>query len=333
LTQLKRNIGVFLILWGVMAGHAGMILADGAAGKTPAAAPGGGPAEDLLVFQRQGWIWTTDGNGRSPARLIEGSLPAVSPDGRRIAFFKMPGGEAAADAAALWVYDRKTRSAAPVAQGLAVTSAPAWSVDGLRIACLARNDSGMSRVVVMGADGANRKTVFSAEADAASLWALSYTPDGGVLICHDMSEIYYLAETGAVRERVPLDRILGTAVNMITSADRFTVCPTDRTLLAFTCSVPGTRRFERIMHEPNTAIFLYDGFVGRGKNFRVTPAEITAFDPVWSPDGRRLYFTGYRDTQAAEADLFRIFRIDRYGTGLRELCRGESPSVAASPGF
>jgi WD40-like Beta Propeller Repeat. len=39
---------------------------------------------------------------------------------------------------------------------------------------------------------------------------------------------------------------------------------------------------------------------------QITPREVTAFDPVWSRDGKRVYFIGYRDTQAADADLFRI---------------------------
>jgi Tol biopolymer transport system component len=72
------------------------------------------------------------------------------------------------------------------------------------------------------------------------------------------------------------------------------------------------------MHEPNSALSIHDRWTGKGKNMRITPPDITAFDPVWSMDGKRVYFIGYRDTQASEADLFRIWRVERFGGGLRE---------------
>jgi Tol biopolymer transport system component len=62
---------------------------------------------------------------------------------------------------------------------------------------------------------------------------------------------------------------------------------------------------------------------------QITPREITAFDPVWSVDGKRVYFVGYRDTQANDAELFRILRVDRFGSGLKELAQGESVSVGS----
>jgi hypothetical protein len=43
--------------------------------------------------------------------------------------------------------------------------------------------------------------------------------------------------------------------------------------------------------------------------------------------GGVIYFIGYRDTQAAGEALFRVLRVDRFGSNLRELTLGESVSV------
>ena len=116
-----------------------------------------------------------------------------------------------------------------------------------------------------------------------------------------MRFVYRVALGGTVVDRVAVEAITGTSPDSVTSSDRFVPSPVDPTVLAFTRNVPGSARFEATMHEPNTAIFIHDRWLGHGKNLRVTGQEVTAFDPVWSPDGRHLYFTGYRDSQAGGA--------------------------------
>lgn len=89
------------------------------------------------------------------------------------------------------------------------------------------------------------------------------------------------------------------------------------------------------MHEPNTALFVHDRFLGRGKNLRLSAEHVTVVDATWAPGGLALYFSGYLDRHVNEDDPFRVYRIERSGQGMRELLRGERVSAgcrAASAG-
>lgn len=293
------------------------------------------PANDVLVYERGGWIWITDGAGKRPERLFEGSLPSISPDGRYIAYFKSTDIHPQTPPAdsVLWLFARESKKAKKlVSSGISISS-PSWSRDSSRIACLSRNKVGINTVMILHVDGTNVKSVFS-EGDYGSgfLCSLFFTPDGGLLF-HDMQYIYSLNAKGKLIEKVSLSEIMGKDMETITSSDRIMVCPADKNLLLFTRSVPGTPLFDKIMHEPNTALFLHHRGLGVKKNFRVTAKEITAFYPVWSPDCKWIYFIGYKDTQATENDLFRMYRIDRFGTNLKELGPGENLDVASGIPF
>ncbi len=290
-----------------------------------------GAADDVLVFEREGWVWSCDGNGRRLARLARGGRPGISPDGRLVAFFRPDQADASKDASDLWVRDLRRGHEARIAASLFAASAPVWSNDGARIAFLARDDQARTRIVTVNADGsAMRVPLREGDEDAGFFCSLAFTPEDTLLI-HDMVRAYWVDPDGGVLKSVPLEKIMGSMAGGVTSADRFEVCPADPTVLVFSHAVPGTPRFEKIMHEPSSALSLHDSWVGVGKNMRITPQDITAFDPVWSRDGKRIYFIGYKDVQAADADLFRVWRIDRFGSGLKELALGED--VTAGSGF
>ncbi|HXI24206.1 MAG TPA: hypothetical protein VNG71_10130 [Pyrinomonadaceae bacterium] len=44
---------------------------------------------------------------------------------------------------------------------------------------------------------------------------------------------------------------------------------------------------------------------------RLTASDVLALDPVWSRDGRYIYFSGYRDREGRAAYPFKIYRISR----------------------
>ncbi len=287
--------------------------------------------DDVLVFERQGWIFSSDGNGRKITRLVQGSRPGITPDGRLVAFFRPDPDDASESRFDLWVYDRKRGLESRIVSSLPAASSAVWSSDGARIAFLARNSEALTRVVTVNADGSKLRTLLrEGDGNVGFLCSLSFTPEDELLV-HDMSSVYWVNPGGGVLRSVPLDRVMGSVASSVTSSDRFAVCPVDPAVLVFSHAVSGTPRFEAIMHEPSSGLSLHDSWVGVGKNMRITPQDVTAFDPVWSRDGKRIYFVGYRDVQAADAELFRIFRIDRFGSGLKELVLGES--VAVGSGF
>ena len=291
--------------------------------------PADAPGSDVLFFAREGWVWRCDGDGGRRERLVEGFLPGARPDSGAVAFFRPA--DPSGDLTELWLHDTVSKETRMLVRGLAGFSAPVWFPDGSGLAVLARDKEGRTRVATLRADGSGLRTLFTEGVDGSGfLCSLSVAPDGGLLV-HDMAFAYWLNPGGGVRERVPLEKIMGAQAANVTSSDRLAVCPTDPDVLVFSHSCRGTARFESVMHEPNTTLSLHDRWVGKGKNMRILPEDMTAFDPVWSADGKRIYFIGYRDTQAAEADLFRIFRVGRHGAGLKELGLGEGVSVGAKP--
>lgn len=285
-------------------------------------------ADDVLVYERQGWIWSCDGEGGKQKRLIRGARPGVSADGRLIAFFR-PSEAGHEEMSDLWIFAPQSGKETRIASSLFAASAPVWSGADAWLAFLARDARARTSLVVMAADGSAMRTPLREDGEGVGfLCSLSVTPDDSLLV-HDMVNAYWVDPSGGVLKSVPLEKIMGSRAQGVTSLDSFSVCPADPTVLVFSHAVSGTPRFERVMHEPSSALSLHDSWVGVGKNMQITPREITAFDPVWSMDGRRIYFVGYRDTQAADAELFRILRVDRFGSGLKELTLGESVSVGS----
>ena len=282
-----------------------------------------GAQGDVLVLEREGWVWSCDGNGHGLTRLTRGGRPGISPDGRLVAFFRSDQADVSGETSDLWIYDLKRGREDRIMASLFAASAPAWSNDGTRIAFLARDDQSLTRIVTVNADGsAPRVPLREGDGETGFLCSLSFTPEDAVLV-HDMVRAYWVNPGGGVLKSVPLKKIMGSLAGSVTSSDSFAVCPADPTVLVFSHAVPGTPRFEKIMHEPSSALSLHDSWVGVGKNMRITPENVTAFDPVWSRDGKRIYFIGYKDTQAADAELFRVLRIDRFGSGFKELTPGE----------
>lgn len=286
-----------------------------------------GPAGDVLVYERQGSIWTCDGNGQGEKRLVQGFRPGVDAGGGMVAFFRPSPGDPSGDMSDLWVYHLESGREELILESLFAASSPVWSADAKAIALLVRDAESRTSLVVARTGGQGAKTVLREGEDGVGfLCSLSVTPEGE-LMTHDMVNAYRVSPEGDLPRRLPLTKIMGSGAKNVTSSDSFAVCPTDPAVLVFSHAVSGTALFEKIMHEPSSGLSLHDSWVGVGKNMRITPPEITAFDPAWSRDGKRVYFIGYRDTQAAGETLFRVLRVDRFGSNLKELALGESVSV------
>lgn len=306
------------------------LCSPGTVSAANAIGPASCPPVERVAFERDGAVWVLDAEAK-PRRVASGGCPALAPDGTRIAYCAASG--RLADAGPDTVASRALADGPEQVwlQGAAgdVVGDLVWSPDGKRLAFLHREASGTQGVrLVDTAAGAAVALPLARGTDDASLWGLAWAPDSRSLVAHDMRELIRFALDGRILDRVTLPELTGARIETVTSADRFVPSPRDGGLFAYTGSVPGTARFEAVMHEPNTALFLHDRWLGRGKNLRLTGKEVTAFDPVWSPDGEHVYFTGYRDTQARETYPFRVLRVHRTGRDLREVARGERPSVA-----
>ncbi|MBI2263746.1 MAG: PD40 domain-containing protein, partial [Armatimonadetes bacterium] len=144
------------------------------------------------------------------------------------------------------------------------------------------------------------------------------------LVFQDMQNFVRMDSDGKTLEKVPLAALYGKSSGA-TSSDVCAPCPTNPNLLAITFHVKGTKKFEDTFHEPVSSLFLYDRAAKKRK--RIVPEDMLVLDPVWSSDGKTIFFSGYRALHYLTGDPFQIYRISPDGAGLKALCKGVSPSV------
>lgn len=166
----------------------------------------------------------------------------------------------------------------------------------------------------LGASESNRTWIFNPH----------WSPDAKTILYHDNQRLSRLdPETGAVAV-TPLETITGRK-NNVDSGCSFVEDPAKPGRYAYTAAVRGPKEFEDAFEgEPLSALFVYD--TATKKRTRLTPPDMVAMDPAWSPDGRTLYVCGYRRPHYRQAYPFRIYRVRPDGSGLTDLGKGETPA-------
>jgi Tol biopolymer transport system component len=281
---------------------------------------------DALVFGDREWIYYLAANSSTRRRLAKGNFPTLSPDRRFVAYCAPIDAAVSAPAAgALMLFELASGHAKTLFRSAAWCAHPRWSPDGERISFTLALASGKRELHIIARDGATNQKLFTGgEQGVDDIFNPSWAPNGQSLFFQDMTNLVQVSAGGRIMEMTPLATIVGDK-ETVTSADWFVASPSEPGLLAYTRSVPGTRLFERTFGEPNTALFTYDRRTKMRK--RLTPVDLLAMDPVWSRDGRFIYFAGYRDREGRAAYPFKVYRIARDGTGLIQIAAGETPDT------
>ncbi|MDH3735102.1 MAG: LpqB family beta-propeller domain-containing protein, partial [Gemmatimonadota bacterium] len=247
--------------------------------------------------------------------------PAVSPDGRSIAF---------SSRGWIWVMGLETGHAVRVTSGRDMDSRPTWSPDGTTLAFVRDNDHETAIVVIDADTGAERLVIDSPaleldpafSADGAELYFSSGREGTLDLWVHDLTEgivrrvtdapgielrpqpggdqLVYLAKQGGdriVRRTVAAD---GTEVETalqqgsITSMTRPALSP-DGTIVAYNWPTQSgwELRLMRVDAPGPTILLVGDGL---------------PLTPAWSPDGEWVYFAA-----ADERERFGLKRVRRAG--------------------
>lgn len=292
--------------------------------STPAVGPT--QVSDALVFGDREWIYYLAANSSTPRKLAKGNFPALSPDRRRVAYCAPINTALSASASgALMLFDLVSRKTVTLFGSNAWFAHPRWSPDGERISFTVARSSGKRELYVISPDGTHsQKLIAGGEQGIDDIFNPTWAAAGESLYFQDMNNLVQVNTSGQMLAKTPLATIV-EAKETVTSSDSFVPSPNDSNLLAYTCSVPGTRLFEKTFGEPNTALFIYDQRAQTRK--RLTPVDVLALDPVWSRDGNFIYFSGYRDREGRGRYPFKIYRIARDGTGLTQVAVGETPDT------
>ena len=202
----------------------------------PAQAPGQGdsshqtaiqvtPSPDGIALSKGNWVYYLAPPGKRPRKLVQGIQPALSPDGKKLAYGleqKDTGG-----IFGLMVLDLATGQTATLLPPLPKRiDHPAWSPRGDLLAFIHNGEINIIR-----ADGSGRQTIFTMPTryNQTPQWA----SDGKSLFVNDLYHLFQIDLAGQELAKTPLTTFTGGEI-AVSSADRFLLNPQNPQLWAFT---------------------------------------------------------------------------------------------------
>ena len=262
--------------------------------------------------------------GGQPRMLGHGRQPALSPQARQAVWVEH--GEDPAQAR-LVLCDITSGTVSLLAKPGGYLQSPGFSPDGASIIFVRRTATGQSALWSVRPGEKPRQLAQAGGQAGDDFFEPVFSPADGRILYHDMRQLYQLAPDGSVSSQTPLTNFSQGRQGAFTSADRFVRQP--RTgAVAFSMPVEGSPLFRKKVPDLSSALFLFDPQSRQVS--RLTPGNMTAFAPAWTPDGTALVFTGYTDKQAGAARPFRLWLV-RPGQPPIDLGPGEDPRPASGP--
>ncbi|HSJ05866.1 MAG TPA: S9 family peptidase [Longimicrobiales bacterium] len=234
--------------------------------------------------------------------------PQLSPDGRQIIYTR---GwiDAVNDRRATSLHVMNADGTRP--RALLAGSSPRWSPDGTRVAYLAQGEPGGTQLWVRYMDAEGASTQITRVSGTPS--AIAWSPDGEWL---------------AFRMLVPADagwRVESQATRLRPKSAKWTEAP---------------RVVEKLVYRRDGIGFAADGvnqvFVVRaagGTARQLTTGEWDVGSPMWSPDGRTIYFSSGPRVEDAEYEWreSEVYAVDVASAGIRQLTDRRGPDANPVP--
>ena len=226
--------------------------------------------------------------------------PAISPDGRMIAF-----ASGAFDQMAIFVQQMDGGGRIRLGEDLPGTHRwPQWSPDGSRIAFQVSNE-GMTDIYIVPALGGEPRRVVAAETGPL-LRGFAFSPDG--------ERVAYVA--GVDRNELKIQSLEAGGRGSTTLVRAFEIFPLswspDGSKIAYASGNVGYSRGHDVTNRAPSSIWVIS--VDGGEPVRVTPDPYMDHSPVWTPDGRHLLFVSDR---TGGRDIYRV-RLDEAGQPVAE---------------
>ena len=275
-------------------------------------------AERRIAFERGDAVWVTNLEGGRAKRIAAGIFPAISPDGKRIAFTRVEkSGPTYIRHIAVVDLVRQSDGLVPWRAGGKPTVFkhvpsenayyPSWSPDGKRILFTLRNKD-VWGIGVINADGKDFRVVKKGASDKVTLYSPCWARDGQSIFCQHMTNIYRLKLDGAVLDRWNIEK---TIPNGDMSGDgRIDVSPDGRLLLLSIDMAEENNRKD--WDGPPPALWTFE--IATQKAVRVTQKNLFAWDGCWINNQNVLFLS-----QAAGEKTASIHRMSIRRANLKRL--------------
>jgi TolB protein len=252
----------------------------------------------------------------------KGREPALSPDGKRLLYWADGDAKTPIDQSAPLVWADLATGQSGVWRPGNLRS-PAFSPDG-KIVVWCEMVDGRWTVMRANPDGKDARPFYRGPSD--SVFAPSWQPDGHAVLVGDLETLFWVALDGTVVRKVPLNEITSEE-NSVSSESRFRLSPTNPDRLLYSADVTPSKAMEKVVFDhPSSALFIYD--LKTRQRTRLTGDDVLAEEPVWSRDGTRIYFHGFRiATRGSAAIRDGLLKIDADGKNLTRITAGSQPGT------
>lgn len=274
-----------------------------------------------IVYVIEDTVMFRDGTGGKPLTIDKGIQPSLAPGGRQIVWV------ASKDAPndCLRLRDMDTGKTTTLAKPGGSLQTPRWSPKGDAVVFARYN--GQNELWVVRPGGRPVRLATASATTGNEFNEPIWSPDGTYITYHDMAHLCQLTLDGKVASRLDLASLRSGEAEVASGSDRCVFRPGDEKLLLCSMSVPGSPLFQKKIHNSSSALFLYD--TSTKQVARITGETLTAFSPVWLPNGEEMLFCGYTDAQAGEKYPLKVY-VMRPGDAPVELFPGTDPMPAAS---
>lgn len=288
------------------------------------------PADFPISFLDGNRVYLLRTPSDKPDVLAEGTAAALSPDGEKLAFttagisrrpyysldiIDLGGGESEGELFRTLI-EITDLSWGPQSQRVAFIL-EGKSEKGALTRSLAVSDMLDPRVTVLVTAGESLAGEAIDQISAPN-WGADFTS----LYFHNGAFLMRLGLDRELIEKTSLDELLGDELE-VSEEDSFAPSPVKEGLIAFSA----TRNNSGGTGPPSQRIYLYDREGGTPRP--LSPENIEAIHPTWSPGGQYIYFTGVPREAIGGKREPHIFQIRVDGGSLIRLSRGVRPSVGA----
>ncbi len=261
-------------------------------------------------------VYTMQLDGTRRLRLTNdqrSSSPAVSPDGKTIAFVSMRDG-----GVDIYTMLRDGSQQQRLTSGAGDNEAPAWSPDSRQIAFVSDRDDNRE-IYTMNADGSKQTRLTTSPArDESPAWS----PDGQRVAFVSTRDAP--ADATVANDIYVLDVKQGTTARLTTDNDTkwgLSWAP-DGSWITFSAIAGGGRQ----AGDPSSSELFKIKPDGSGR-IKISPENVGGNQPSWSPRGTQIAFSSVRQHGA----ISQVYVMQADGTGLRQIT--QEPQGATSPGW